>query len=118
MEIGTPSPARSHRRCAPCSAAEQSLQLLDASHEKIGRYRRTAQRSRVKVAAALTPPVTMTTARIAPTDPEWYRFLAAHPELEEVNFWTPSAHRAVRAQQFTPWLFKLKAPHNAKPRWR
>ncbi|MCX6141773.1 MAG: HNH endonuclease [Ignavibacteriales bacterium] len=30
-----------------------------------------------------------------------------------MNFWTPSAHWAFRAPEFSPFLFKLKAPHNA-----
>jgi HNH endonuclease len=50
---------------------------------------------------------------IAITDEGWYGFLSAHPEIEEVNFWTPSARRAFRADQFSPFLFKLKAPHRA-----
>lgn len=50
---------------------------------------------------------------IAPTDFGWYEFLRARPELREVNFWTPSATHAVRAPRFSPFLFKLKAPHNA-----
>ncbi len=31
----------------------------------------------------------------------------------ELNFWTPSARRSFRAPQFSPFLFKLRAPHNA-----
>ena len=50
---------------------------------------------------------------IAITDDGWYRFLADRPQLTELNFWTPSAHRAFRAPQFSPFLFKLRAPHNA-----
>jgi putative restriction endonuclease len=50
---------------------------------------------------------------IAPTDFGWYSFLRDHPQLDEVNFWTPSAHRAFRAGPFAPFLFKLKAPHSA-----
>ncbi|OGA70302.1 MAG: hypothetical protein A3G83_06005 [Betaproteobacteria bacterium RIFCSPLOWO2_12_FULL_68_20] len=50
---------------------------------------------------------------IAITDEGWYQFLAQHPELEEVNFWTPSARREFRADRFSPFLFKLRAPHNA-----
>lgn len=50
---------------------------------------------------------------IAITDFGWYSFLARRPTWEEVNFWTPSAHWAFRAPQFSPFLFKLKAPHNA-----
>lgn len=50
---------------------------------------------------------------IAITDENWYRFLEARPELAELNFWTPSARRSFRAPQFSPFLFKLRAPHNA-----
>ena len=50
---------------------------------------------------------------IAVTDHGWYTFLSARPHLTEVNFWTPSARRQFRAEPFSPFLFKLKAPHNA-----
>lgn len=50
---------------------------------------------------------------IAITDEGWYSFLAEHPEITELNFWTPSARRAFRAPQFSPFLFKLRAPDNA-----
>jgi len=50
---------------------------------------------------------------IAITDEGWYRFLAEHPELTELNFWRPSARRKFNALQFSPFLFKLRAPHNA-----
>ena len=50
---------------------------------------------------------------IAITDEGWYRFLAERPDVTELNFWTPSARRAFRAPQFSPFLFKLRAPHNA-----
>ena len=50
---------------------------------------------------------------IAITDLGWYSFLAARPTISEVNFWTPSARRGFRAPQFSPFLFKLRAPHNA-----
>jgi hypothetical protein len=29
---------------------------------------------------------------VAITDYDWYRFLLAQDDLDEVNFWTPSAH--------------------------
>lgn len=54
-----------------------------------------------------------TTATVAITDTDWYRFLAARPEITEMNFWTPSARRGFRAPAFSPILFKLKAPYNA-----
>lgn len=50
---------------------------------------------------------------VAVTDNAWYEFLTAHPEVTELNFWTPSARRNFRAERFSPFLFKLKAPHNA-----
>jgi putative restriction endonuclease len=50
---------------------------------------------------------------IAITDEGWYSFLAEHPEVTELNFWTPSARRAFRAPPFSPFLFKLRAPDNA-----
>ncbi len=53
------------------------------------------------------------TGTVAITDFGWYAFLAEHPELTEVNFWTPSARRTFRAPQFSPFLFKLRNPHNA-----
>lgn len=49
---------------------------------------------------------------IAVTDYGWYEYLL-HREIQEVNFWTPSARRAFHAPEFSPFLFKLKAPHNA-----
>jgi len=50
---------------------------------------------------------------IAPTDYGWYQFLSQRSSWSEVNFWTPSTHYAYRAEEFSPFLFKLKAPHNA-----
>src|SRR5688500_8094157 len=50
---------------------------------------------------------------IAVTDYGWYEFLSRRPGLEEVNFWTPSGRRPFHAAPFSPFLFKLKAPHNA-----
>lgn len=50
---------------------------------------------------------------IAITDEGWYGFCAEHSEITELNFWTPSARRSFRAPEFSPFLFKLRAPHNA-----
>jgi putative restriction endonuclease len=50
---------------------------------------------------------------IAITDEGWYEFLAARPNLHEVNFWSPSPRRAVVTPEFSPFLFKLRSPHNA-----
>ncbi len=49
---------------------------------------------------------------IAVTDYGWYDFLRQHP-APEVNFWTPSARRRFSAPAFSPFFFKLKAPHRA-----
>ena len=46
------------------------------------------------------------------TDYDWFRFLAARPELPEVNFWQPSAGRLpVRLDESSLFLFKLHASH-------
>lgn len=50
---------------------------------------------------------------IAITDYGWYQFLSRRRYWDEVNFWTPSAHHSFRAPAFSPFMFKLKAPHNA-----
>ena len=50
---------------------------------------------------------------VAVTDYGWYQHLLAHPELEEVNFWKPSASRPFAAPRLSPFFFKLKAPFNA-----
>jgi HNH endonuclease len=49
---------------------------------------------------------------VAVTDIGWYEFLA-RCSLPEVNFWTPSDRRRFSAPQFSPFFFKLKAPHRA-----
>jgi putative restriction endonuclease len=49
---------------------------------------------------------------IAVTDFGWYRFLARH-QPAEVNFWTPSDRKPFSAPAFSPFFFKLKAPHRA-----
>jgi putative restriction endonuclease len=49
---------------------------------------------------------------VAVTDFDWYTFLlAAGPA--EVNFWAPSDRRRFAADHFSPFFFKLKAPHRA-----
>jgi len=53
------------------------------------------------------------TGHIAPTDFDWYEFLYQQDSWPEINFWTPSTHFAFRAAEFSPFLLKLKAPHNA-----
>jgi HNH endonuclease len=52
-------------------------------------------------------------AFIAVTDNEWFRFLAAQPDIDEVNFWQPSGRREFRIlQSGEPLLFKLHAPES------
>lgn len=47
------------------------------------------------------------------TDWDWYSFLAAQPQLEEVNFWRPTSDRAFKAlQPGELFLFKLHSPRN------
>ena len=53
------------------------------------------------------------TGTIAITDFSWYESLSREASWEEVNFWTPSSYLTFRAPEFSPFLFKLKAPHNA-----
>lgn len=46
-------------------------------------------------------------------DNAWYRFLAARPEITEVNFWTPSSTRAFRVLRPGEFFFfKTHYPHN------
>lgn len=48
------------------------------------------------------------------TDFDWYRFLRGQRQLDEVNFWQPGRGRPIHTvQSYEPFLFKLKAPHNA-----
>jgi putative restriction endonuclease len=49
---------------------------------------------------------------VAVTDFAWYEFLSQRA-LPEVNFWTPSDRRRFSAPEFSPFFFKLKAPHRA-----
>jgi putative restriction endonuclease len=49
---------------------------------------------------------------VAVTDYGWYEFLSSR-SLHEVNFWTPSDRRHFTAPEFSPFFFKLKAPHRA-----
>jgi putative restriction endonuclease len=50
---------------------------------------------------------------VAVTDPGWYERLARTPGPKDANFWRPSARAFARLDVGTPFLFKLKAPHNA-----
>jgi putative restriction endonuclease len=49
---------------------------------------------------------------VAVTDPGWYEHLSRTSGPKDANFWRPSP-RAFRFDLGTPFLFKLKAPHNA-----
>jgi putative restriction endonuclease len=52
-------------------------------------------------------------AFVAVTDNDWFRFLRARPELDEVNFWQPGGGRQFRALELgQPFLFKLHHPEN------
>ena len=49
------------------------------------------------------------------TDGDWYRFLAAWPDVSEapVKFWRPGGGNAFRALEVgEPFFFKTHAPHN------
>lgn len=47
------------------------------------------------------------------TDGDWYRYLAARPELQEVNFWRPSSAQQFRAlSPGEPFFFKTHHPHD------
>jgi putative restriction endonuclease len=47
------------------------------------------------------------------TDYDWFRFLAARPDIDEVNFWQPSGGVEFKALQPSElFLFKLHSPRN------
>jgi HNH endonuclease len=47
------------------------------------------------------------------TDDDWFAYLAARSDLDEVNFWQPTASRAFRSlEPGEPFLFKLHSPRN------
>lgn len=49
----------------------------------------------------------------ANTDLDWFDYLAAQPNIDEVNFWQPSGHaRFAAIQPGELFLFKLKSPRN------
>lgn len=51
---------------------------------------------------------------LANTDPDWFDFLAAQPDIDEANFWQPSGNTNFNAiQPGELLLFKLKSPRNA-----
>jgi putative restriction endonuclease len=52
-------------------------------------------------------------AYVGVTDGDWYRFLAARPDLDEVNFWRPGGGRTFRAlDRGEPFFFKTHRPHD------
>ena len=48
---------------------------------------------------------------ISITDWDWFQFLSAQVDLDEVNFWRPSAKSRTRLEPGTPFIFKLKQKH-------
>jgi putative restriction endonuclease len=57
--------------------------------------------------------ITAVRAYVGVTDNDWYRFLAARPEVAEVNFWQPSGGREFRVlAPGEPFFFKTHYPHN------
>jgi putative restriction endonuclease len=50
---------------------------------------------------------------IANTDERWFNFLSQGQPWIEVNFWRPSDRRAFRGDSGSPFLFRLRSPHNA-----
>jgi putative restriction endonuclease len=46
---------------------------------------------------------------VAITDRGWYQRLWQTPGLDEVNFWKPSATTTFHADEFSPFLFKLRS---------
>jgi putative restriction endonuclease len=51
-------------------------------------------------------------AFLAVTDNDWFDFLSRQPDLDEVNFWTPSGKRLANFDVGQPVLFKLHSPLN------
>jgi len=51
-------------------------------------------------------------AFLAVTDNDWFEFLSRQPDIDEVNFWTPSGTPLAKFVVGQPVLFKLHAPHN------
>lgn len=49
---------------------------------------------------------------IAITDHGWYEYLLNQPNIDEVNFWTPSSYWSFNAEVGSPFFFKLKAKYN------
>ncbi len=57
--------------------------------------------------------ITIVRAYVGVTDDSWYRFLAARPEVTEVNFRQPSGGREFRVlAPGEPFFFKTHYPHH------
>jgi putative restriction endonuclease len=50
---------------------------------------------------------------VANTHSEWFDFLAAKTQWDEVNFWNPSDYYAFRGEPGSPFFFRLMSPRNA-----
>ncbi len=51
------------------------------------------------------------TGTISITDWDWFQFLSAQNDLDEVNFWRPADLRRPNLAPGTPFIFKLNADH-------
>ena len=51
------------------------------------------------------------TGTVAITDHGWYEFLRDQPDIDEVNFWTPSSYWSFKGDVGSPFFFKLKAKY-------
>ena len=49
---------------------------------------------------------------IAVTDGDWFETLRQRPDLDEINFWSPSARNFAALQPGELFLFKLHSPRN------
>jgi putative restriction endonuclease len=62
--------------------------------------------------AATTGPAMGLNLVVAVTDDDWFETLRRHPNLDEVNFWAPSAVSFRALEPGEMFLFKLHAPRN------
>ncbi len=44
---------------------------------------------------------------VASTDPDWFRFLRGHAEVQEINFWRPGV-TSMQVARGAPWLFLIR----------
>lgn len=54
------------------------------------------------------------TGVISITDSDWFQFLSAQKDLDEVNFWRPTDLRRPELAPGTPFIFKLNAKHGGR----